>query len=86
MKKIRILKTAFRSIMRNPMRTFLTTLGIVIGIAAVIALMEIGNGAQEILKENISAMGVNSITVRPGTSMHEVCTAALVRAQVQWQI
>lgn len=70
MKKIRILKTAFRSIMRNPMRTFLTTLGIVIGIAAVIALMEIGNGAQEILKENISAMGVNSITVRPGTSMH----------------
>lgn len=70
MKKFRVLKSAIRSILRNPMRTFLTTLGIVIGIGAVIALMEIGNGAQEVLKENISAMGVNSITVRPGASMH----------------
>ncbi len=51
------------------MRTFLTTLGIVIGIAAVIALVEIGNGAQSVLKKNISSMGVNVITIRPGASM-----------------
>ena len=51
------------------MRTFLTTLGIVIGIAAVIALMEVGAGAQKSLKASISSMGVNSITIRPGASM-----------------
>ena len=69
MKTFRILKNSLRSIMRNPMRTFLTTLGIVIGIASVIALMEIGNGAQETLKATIANMGVNTITVRPGVSM-----------------
>ena len=69
MKKLRIVKNALKAICRNPMRTFLTTLGIVIGIAAVIALMEIGNGAQEMLRQNISKMGVNTITIRPGTSM-----------------
>lgn len=69
MKHFRIVKNALRSILRNPMRTFLTTLGIVIGIASVIALMEIGHGAQESLKASISSMGVNSITVRPGASM-----------------
>lgn len=69
MKNWRILKSALKSILRNPMRTFLTTLGIVIGIAAVIALMEVGAGAQDSLKKSISAMGVNSITVRPGAGM-----------------
>lgn len=69
MKFYRILKGSLKSIMRNPMRTFLTTLGIVIGIASVIALMEIGNGAQAELKKNIANMGVNNITIRPGTSM-----------------
>ncbi|MBO6102034.1 MAG: ABC transporter permease [Opitutales bacterium] len=69
MRKLAIVKSALKSILRNPMRTFLTTLGIVIGIASVIALMEIGNGAQQSLKKSISTMGVNSITVRPGASM-----------------
>ena len=46
MKKLRVIKSALKAICRNPTRTFLTTLGIVIGIAAVIALMEIGAGAQ----------------------------------------
>ena len=69
MKNWRILKSALKSILHNPMRTFLTTLGIVIGIAAVIALMEVGAGAQDSLKKSISAMGVNSITVRPGAGM-----------------
>jgi len=67
MKRLRVLKWALRAICRNPTRTFLTTLGIVIGIAAVIALMEIGNGARETLKKNIESMGVNTIRVWPGT-------------------
>ncbi len=69
MRKLRVIKTALKAIMRNPMRTFLTTLGIVIGIAAVIALMEIGTGAQEKLRADISKMGVNTINIRPGQMM-----------------
>ncbi len=67
MKKMRLFKSALTSICRNPTRTFLTTLGIVIGIAAVIALMEIGNGAQAMLAKNMEAMGVNTINIWPGT-------------------
>ncbi len=67
MRKLRVLKWALKAICRNPTRTFLTTLGIVIGIAAVIALMEIGNGARETLAKNIANMGVNTIRVWPGT-------------------
>ncbi len=66
MKKLRIIKNALKAIARNPTRTFLTTLGIVIGIAAVIALMEIGAGAQQTLQKSISAMGVNTIRIWPG--------------------
>lgn len=69
MRKVRVVKSAIKAIARNPMRTFLTTLGIVIGIAAVIALMEVGNGAQQVLNKNISNMGVNTIMIRPGTVM-----------------
>ena len=47
MKRFRVFKWALKSIARNPTRTFLTTLGIIIGIAAVIAVIEIGSGAQE---------------------------------------
>ncbi len=66
MKKLRVIKSALKSICRNPTRTFLTTLGIIIGIAAVIALMEIGDGAQKTLKETIENMGVNTIRVWGG--------------------
>lgn len=66
MKKLRVLKWALKSIARNPTRTFLTTLGIVIGIAAVIAIIEIGNGAQIALEKNFAEMGVNTIRVWPG--------------------
>lgn len=66
MKKFRVIKWALKSIARNPTRTFLTTLGIVIGIAAVIAVIEIGNGAQVSLENNFAEMGVNTIRVWPG--------------------
>lgn len=66
MKYVAVIRSALKAICRNPTRTFLTTLGIVIGIAAVIALMEIGKGAQEALKKNIANMGVNTIRVWPG--------------------
>lgn len=67
MKHLRIIKSALKAICRNPTRTFLTTLGIVIGIASVIALMEIGAGASEALKKNIENMGVNTLQVNSGS-------------------
>ena len=66
MKRFRVFKWALKSIARNPTRTFLTTLGIIIGIAAVIAVIEIGSGAQVSLENNFSEMGVNTIRVWPG--------------------
>jgi len=60
---------ALRSIRRNPMRALLTTLGIVIGVAAVIAIMEIGAGATGSLETTLSDLGVRNLLVRPGTSV-----------------
>lgn len=67
MKKYLLIKSAFVSICRNPTRTFLTTLGIVIGIASVIALMEIGAGARETMAKQFSEMGADTIRIFPGT-------------------
>ncbi len=61
-------RTAFRTLRRNPMRAMLTTLGIVIGVGAVIAMMEIGAGASAALKKTIASMGANVLVVRPGTA------------------
>ncbi|MFH1019605.1 MAG: ABC transporter permease [Pseudomonadota bacterium] len=61
-------RTAFRALRRNPMRAMLTTLGIVIGVGAVIAMMEIGAGASGALKKSIASMGANVLLIRPGTA------------------
>ncbi|MCD8340042.1 MAG: ABC transporter permease [Burkholderiales bacterium] len=57
---------ALRQIFRNPMRSMLTVLGIVIGVAAVITMVTIGNGATQQVREEISALGSNSLMIRPG--------------------
>ncbi len=51
------------------MRTFLTMLGIIIGVASVIAMLAIGEGSKESIKTQISSMGSNMITIRPGTDV-----------------
>ncbi len=60
------MKTAFRSLYSNVFRTVLTLLGIVIGVASVISLMAIGDGAKKSVVDSISAMGSNLLLVRPG--------------------
>jgi ABC-type antimicrobial peptide transport system permease subunit len=50
------------------MRSVLTTLGIIIGIAAVIAMMEIGQGSSSAIKKTIASMGANNLLVQPGTA------------------
>lgn len=61
-------RTAFRALRRNPMRAMLTTLGIVIGVGAVIAMMEIGAGSSATLKKTIASMGANVLVIQPGTA------------------
>jgi putative ABC transport system permease protein len=57
---------ALRSIRRNLMRSFLTTLGIVIGVAAVITMVTLGNGATQSVSDQIAGMGSNLLMVMPG--------------------
>jgi putative ABC transport system permease protein len=60
---------ALRSIRRNLMRSFLTILGIVIGVSAVITMVTLGNGATMAIQNQISGLGTNLLQVRPGQRM-----------------
>ena len=57
---------ALRSLTANKLRSFLTVLGIVIGVAAVIALLALGRGAQKVITQNIQGLGTNLLFVGPG--------------------
>ncbi|HNV60523.1 MAG TPA: ABC transporter permease [Rhodoferax sp.] len=63
------LMLALRSIRRNLMRSFLTVLGIVIGVSAVITMVTLGNGATLAVQNQISSLGTNLLQVRPGQRM-----------------
>ncbi|PLW98623.1 MAG: multidrug ABC transporter substrate-binding protein [Marinilabiliales bacterium] len=67
MKILNLLKIAIAAIRRNKMRSFLTMLGIVIGVAAVIAMLAIGYGSNESIRSTISSMGTNLINVMPAS-------------------
>ena len=64
-----LFRIAWRAILLNKTRTMLTMLGIIIGVASVIAMLAIGEGSKESIKKNISSMGANMITIRPGAGM-----------------
>src|ERR687883_1320579 len=69
MRKIyRTLRMAGHALRRNVMRSVLTTLGIIIGVAAVIAMMEIGKGSSTAIRQTIASMGANNLLVQPGTA------------------
>jgi len=67
MKMLNILLSAFRALRRNKMRSFLTMLGIIIGVAAVIAMLAIGQGAEYSVQQQIDALGTNVLIVFPGS-------------------
>lgn len=60
------IKLAMRAISRNLLRSFLTVLGVVIGVAAVIAMVTVGNGTTAQVKSELSRLGTNMLFVRPG--------------------
>lgn len=61
-----IIRVAFSAVRANKLRSFLTALGIIIGIAAVITMIALGEGAQRSVKERLERMGTNVLTIRPG--------------------
>src|SRR6476469_160714 len=70
MNRSTLLKVAAESIARNKMRSLLTMLGIVIGVAAVIVMVDIGNGASIQIESSIRKMGTNVIMIMPTSTTH----------------
>lgn len=65
-----LFKIALRAIAANKLRSFLTMLGIIIGVASVITMLAIGQGSKESIQKQISEMGSNMIMIMPGQDMH----------------
>lgn len=68
MRLIKIIRQSLKAVFSNKGRSFLTMLGIVIGVAAVIALMSLGNGAKQSITDRVSILGSTNITVMPGAA------------------
>ena len=64
-----IFRVALGAVRSNKLRSFLTSLGIIIGIASVIAMVALGEGAQRMVQERLQGLGTNVLTVRPGQEM-----------------
>jgi putative ABC transport system permease protein len=63
------LRIALRALLRNKLRAFLTMLGIIIGVGAVIAMVAIGEGAKTTIRSQIASLGTNVLIILPGTSV-----------------
>ena len=68
MRIFNLFKVAWRSLNRNKLRSFLTMLGIIIGVASVIAMLAIGEGSNQNIKSSIASLGTNSIMIFPGAN------------------
>src|SRR5215475_698695 len=64
-----LLRIALRALQRNKLRAFLTMLGIIIGVASVIAMVAIGQGSKMSIQTQLSSMGSNIITIRPNSNI-----------------
>ena len=63
------IRLALQAITRNALRSFLTVLGVVIGVAAVIAMVTVGQGSSEQVRASVASLGTNVLMVRPGKQM-----------------
>lgn len=68
MNVVNLLRIAVRALQRNKLRAFLTMLGIIIGVAAVITMMSIGEGSRRSIESNLTSMGSNMITISPSSN------------------
>ena len=69
MNVINLFRIALRALQRNKLRAFLTMLGIIIGVAAVIAMVAICQGSKKSIQDQLSSMGSNMITIRPNSNV-----------------
>ena len=67
---LRTSRIALRALARNKMRSFLTALGIIIGVGAVIAMVSLGEGAKKGVEERFNSLGTNLLNVFPGSRDH----------------
>ncbi len=66
---INLIRIAFKALLRNKLRAFLTMLGIIIGVASVIAMVAIGQGSKQSIQAQLSGMGSNMIVIRPNSNV-----------------
>ena len=71
-----IIRVALSAIRSNKLRSFLTSLGIIIGVGAVITMVALGTGAQKAVEERIEGMGANVLSVYAGQSFHRGVASA----------
>ena len=76
-----LIRIALKALQRNKLRAFLTMLGIIIGVGAVIAMVAIGQGSKKSIQDQLSSMGSNMITIRPNSNV--VAGARLDATSVQ---
>src|SRR5579859_2912155 len=69
MSLINLLRIALIALQRNKLRAFLTMLGIIIGVASVIAMVAIGQGSKQSIQQQLSGMGSNMIIIRPNSNV-----------------
>jgi putative ABC transport system permease protein len=68
MKPLSLYRIAGKALLRNKFRTFLTMLGVIIGVASVISMVAIGEGSKQSIQRELSSMGSNMITIRPSSN------------------
>ena len=73
MSLINLFKIAIKAILNNKARSFLSMLGIIIGVGAVIVMMAIGQGSKQSIREEIQKNGTNMLTIRPVPTCAEAC-------------
>ena len=66
---INLVRIAIKALLRNKLRAFLTMLGIIIGVASVIAMVAIGQGSKQSIQTQLSGMGSNMIVIRPNSNV-----------------
>jgi putative ABC transport system permease protein len=80
MKMVDVIRLAFRALTRNSMRTLLTMLGMIIGVAAVITMLALGNGAKASVQASIASLGTNTLMISSGSvNRGGVLSGAFVR-------
>ncbi|MDR2402513.1 MAG: ABC transporter permease [Spirochaetaceae bacterium] len=84
MNPLQLLYTAFRSILRNRMRSLLTSLGVIIGVGSVIIMVAVGEGARNEIEARITAMGTNLIQIMPQRFFIRLGQQNAVRVRPSW--